>query len=281
MYRQYYSDPLFIRSKIQFFESKSQLKGHTVFISECCLSDQRYNFLKANHNDTSSVSRNFTVVYQIKDTIFWKQITTKTMIEIVNRQLFIRSKIQFFESKSQHLITSVMRAARLFIRSKIQFFESKSQHIRTSRYDWFSCLSDQRYNFLKANHNWFPKWIWLFRVVYQIKDTIFWKQITTVTALWNLPARCLSDQRYNFLKANHNKFMEMLSSGKVVYQIKDTIFWKQITTEPALMLSAPVLFIRSKIQFFESKSQPEAVKAIARKGCLSDQRYNFLKANHN
>ena len=36
--------------------------------------------------------------------------------------------------------------------------------------------------------------------------------------------RCLSDQRYNFLKANHNpKFAEELDK-LVVYQIKDTIF---------------------------------------------------------
>ena len=61
----------------------------------------------------------------------------------------------------------------LFIKSKIQFFESKSQHLTNRMYFVESCLSSQRYNFLKANHN-----IGLFAVaktpvVYQVKDTIF------------------------------------------------------------------------------------------------------------
>jgi len=61
---------LFIRSKIQFFESKSQ-HGicHAVAIPGC-LSDQRYNFLKANHNYPDQSGRAHLVVYQIKDTIF-------------------------------------------------------------------------------------------------------------------------------------------------------------------------------------------------------------------
>ena len=66
---------LFIKSKIQFFESKSQ--PVLVFSSSCisCLSSQRYNFLKANHNYDAKV--NYILL------------------------LFIKSKIQFFESKSQ------------------------------------------------------------------------------------------------------------------------------------------------------------------------------------
>jgi len=118
---------LFIRSKIQFFESKSQRYCRFPSVPVCCLSDQRYNFLKANHNGNGSSSGLYPVVYQIKDTIFWKQITTPESVCRSDRQLFIRSKIQFFESKSQ-LIERI-----------------RSQHP--------CCLSDQRYNFLKANHN--------------------------------------------------------------------------------------------------------------------------------
>ena len=36
--------------------------------------------------------------------------------------------------------------------------------------------------------------------------------------------RCLSSQRYNFLKANHNAFVEASKTALVVYQVKDTIF---------------------------------------------------------
>ena len=69
--------------------------------------------------------------------------------------------------------------------------------------------------------------------------------------------------------------------GSVVYQVKDTIFWKQITTV-CYWVNFPIsLFIKSKIQFFESKSQPTMKVLSAVFCCLSSQRYNFLKANHN
>ena len=221
---------LFIRSKIQFFESKSQPHCRSSCRSLRCLSDQRYNFLKANHNCLSTYTISRKVVYQIKDTIFWKQITTPKFRQWKWTALFIRSKIQFFESKSQQ---------RSFRGLTI-----------------VGCLSDQRYNFLKANHNHQGCSIGSTVVVYQIKDTIFWKQITTwrrkqyeLTMLFirskiqffeskSQPIRvsleflvsCLSDQRYNFLKANHNYSGEGILGKIVVYQIKDTIFWKQITT---------------------------------------------------
>ena len=144
---------LFIRSKIQFFESKSQRLVSGSKLLPGCLSDQRYNFLKANHNPYSRPLLWMTVVYQIKDTIFWKQITTQSMWIRLKFLLFIRSKIQFFESKSQ-LLNEVKKLEKC-------------------------CLSDQRYNFLKANHNKDVEDARTIVVVYQIKDTIFWKQITT------------------------------------------------------------------------------------------------------
>ena len=130
-----------------------------------------------------------------------------------------------------------------------------------------------RYVILKANHNNISIMSKVSCVVYQIKDTIFWKQITT-----NIPTSirltsCLSDQRYNFLKANHNYVFHLLIKFGVVYQIKDTIFWKQITTGSPLIGISTWLFIRSKIQFFESKSQHTRQKLLRMFRCLSDQRY--------
>ena len=93
-------------------------------------------------------------------------------------------------------------------------------------------------------------------VVYQVKDTIFWKQITTLSNKSRNTSRCLSSQRYNFLKANHNIISSFHFLSIVVYQVKDTIFWKQITTEIIGSNCSVQLFIKSKIQFFESKSQP-------------------------
>jgi len=69
-YNQFKAEALFIRSKIQFFESKSQRIEHVEVQEICCLSDQRYNFLKANHNTCTQMMRGMDVVYQIKDTIF-------------------------------------------------------------------------------------------------------------------------------------------------------------------------------------------------------------------
>ena len=169
-----------------------------------CLSSQRYNFLKANHNKVVLLITYKNVVYQVKDTIFWKQITTSPSLGIHFNRLFIKSKIQFFESKSQRVIDE--------------------------RGVMGSCLSSQRYNFLKANHN---------------------------------------------IPVPGNKYYP------VVYQVKDTIFWKQITTLPSTSIPTVALFIKSKIQFFESKSQRLNKLSFCQRCCLSSQRYNFLKANHN
>ena len=144
---------MFIKSKIQFFESKSQRFKTCSNFTRSCLSSQRYNFLKANHNMKVPDVDMVDVVYQVKDTIFWKQITTALI------------------SKNASLL--------LFIKSKIQFFESKSQRDSSGCYNSRGCLSSQRYNFLKANHNSNGELHIFSRVVYQVKDTIFWKQITT------------------------------------------------------------------------------------------------------
>ena len=221
---------MFIKSKIQFSESKSQRLSTRYSSNFCCLSSQRYNFLKANHNAYLPYPLYLLVVYQVKDTIFWKQITTMWGQRNCNNMLFIKSKIQFSESKSQ----------------------LPTRNIRFQ----LGCLSSQRYNFLKANHNLqVHQWQDLL-VVYQVKDTIFWKQITTLTGIINclnklfikskiqfsesksqlfstgIPKSpsCLSSQRYNFLKANHNPMSYFEFLKIVVYQVKDTIFWKQITT---------------------------------------------------
>ena len=237
--------------------------------------------MKANHNKEIPFPEIPFVVYQVKDTIFWKQITTASSISF--------------------------SAASLFIKSKIQFFESKSQPSEPPTEPANSCLSSQRYNFLKANHNSIAVFTSRNLVVYQVKDTIFWKQITTELAEASILDKlfikskiqffesksqqrdtisrntfcCLSSQRYNFLKANHNVYPCVDKLNSVVYQVKDTIFWKQITTPYRNKQNLLGLFIKSKIQFFESKSQQYLCHPKNKNSCLSSQRYNFLKANHN
>ena len=146
-----------------------------------------------------------TVVYQVKDTIFWKQITTFLANFINNPKLFIKSKIQFFESKSQPEAVSLIKP--------------------------FSCLSSQRYNFLKANHNRIHSMPPNGRVVYQVKDTIFWKQITTVHKYFRHIRKLFIKSKIQFFESKSQPERVPLRNFEVVYQVKDTIFWKQITTK--------------------------------------------------
>ena len=169
---------MFIKSKIQFFESKSQLY--------------------------SKVLKSLIVVYQVKDTIFWKQITTYSLMRIRYNVLFIKSKIQFFESKSQ-------------------LFFCKPGHD-------LCCLSSQRYNFLKANHNGKVFFNFAFGLFIKSKIQFFESKSQPWSSLKSGSVCCLSSQRYNFLKANHNANGVSERTDFVVYQVKDTIFWKQITT---------------------------------------------------
>ena len=144
------------------------------------------------------------VVYQVKDTIFWKQITTPSQSLCCFGLLFIKSKIQFFESKSQPCTC----------------------HIQRER----SCLSSQRYNFLKANHN--------------------------VSSYVITRHKLFIKSKIQFFESKSQQWNERTKQIRVVYQVKDTIFWKQITTAVLPKFLYFMLFIKSKIQFFESKSQP-------------------------
>ena len=177
---------------------------HCIQLYICCLSSQRYNFLKANHNASLAIAIFSLVVYQVKDTIFWKQITTR--------------KPPFF---SRHW---------LFIKSKIQFFESKSQRCEQHHSFGIRCLSSQRYNFLKANHN-VGLCVWIALGLFiKSKIQFFESKSQPIPPVTPFVLCCLSSQRYNFLKANHNMVTTGSIPFSVVYQVKDTIFWKQITT---------------------------------------------------
>ena len=143
------------------------------------------------------------------------------------------------------------------------------------------CLSSQRYNFLKANHNRTDKKYPSNTVVYQVKDTIFWKQITTELVANKLTASLFIKSKIQFFESKSQLTSNPTDRIFVVYQVKDTIFWKQITTKNSYSYSFLKLFIKSKIQFFESKSQLCWYRWRKCTRCLSSQRYNFLKANHN
>ena len=118
---------LFRISKIQVFESNSQLLGGSITDMMSCSEYQRYKFLKAIHNGVAIGSPEPWVVQNIKDTSFWKQFTTYASPLRRSEMLFRISKIQVFESNSQ-------RGCFFFVLLN-------------------SCSEYQRYKFLKAIHN--------------------------------------------------------------------------------------------------------------------------------
>ena len=144
---------LFMTAKIQIFESNSQQLSLTQMMLSGCLWPQRYKFLKAIHNGVGVFICIYFVVYDRKDTNFWKQFTTR-----------IRKPLRYWM---------------LFMTAKIQIFESNSQRKTIKDKSGKSCLWPQRYKFLKAIHNETKTEYPNRSVVYDRKDTNFWKQFTT------------------------------------------------------------------------------------------------------
>ena len=236
--------------------------------------------MKANHNELLTRYAQKNVVYQVKDTIFWKQITTKKLnLNLLQRCL---SSQRYNFLKANHNCASLgIKFDKVVYQVKDTIFWKQITTTQVTLRWLLRCLSSQRYNFLKANHNQSSISQRNEPVVYQVKDTIFWKQITT----WPNWVRCLPwlfiKSKIQFFESKSQQNSAVSLTGLVVYQVKDTIFWKQITTKERCNRRVCLLFIKSKIQFFESKSQPYPDNADFINSCLSSQRYNFLKANHN
>ena len=143
-----------------------------------CFRLQRYKLLKAIHNRHRKCEWAKWVVSDYKDTNFWKQFTTRTVVPIFAVRLFQTTKIQTFESNSQQSeipaenLGSCFRLQRykllkaihnikydtitsclLFQTTKIQTFESNSQRLSFASTCSFRCFRLQRYKLLKAIHN--------------------------------------------------------------------------------------------------------------------------------
>ena len=169
-----------------------------------------------------------------------------------------------------------------------------------------SCFRLQRYKLLKAIHNLNQAVCIGWVVVSDYKDTNFWKQFTTIGCGISVIPCCFRLQRYKLLKAIHNCLGWYVLFAVVVSDYKDTNFWKQFTTRSTQWSSRQgcfrlqrykllkaihnnsdlsrficALFQTTKIQTFESNSQPSLIQPISTKGCFRLQRYKLLKAIHN
>ena len=144
-------------------------------------------------------------------------------------------------------------------------------------------------------------------VVSDYKDTNFWKQFTTyvggcdaamklfqttkiqtfesnsqpILNEYAKRSRCFRLQRYKLLKAIHNNKSDYEDEKVVVSDYKDTNFWKQFTTIQSSCKNTKKLFQTTKIQTFESNSQPWRFGITVAPRCFRLQRYKLLKAIHN
>ena len=266
-------------SKIQIFESNSQLNLKYMKIIDCCFRCQRYKFLKAIHNSfpialsgtklfsmskiqifESNSQPNFRcfrlqlVVFDVKDTNFWKQFTTTTTMGIRAGLLFSMSKIQIFESNSQRVARNTLDDYVVFDVKDTNFWKQ----FTTTNFGTLTpirCFRCQRYKFLKAIHNKWKPSHHIKRLFSMSKIQIFESNSQHLFIPYPNNVCCFRCQRYKFLKAIHNIQWGHLPHGTVVFDVKDTNFWKQFTTTCSIFVS----FAR----------------------CFRCQRYKFLKAIHN
>ena len=246
---------MFAVTKIQIFESNSQPLIAFVARVAWCSPSQRYKFLKAIHNrDRADFSGKYDV-RRHKDTNFWKQFTTDEFNNPFGLWMFAVTKIQIFESNSQHDFIPFNAAL------------------------W--CSPSQRYKFLKAIHN-IRFGIFVGGLMFAVtKIQIFESNSQHGCMILNLLNRCSPSQRYKFLKAIHNDRSDAKRDNRDVRRHKDTNFWKQFTTKSYFDVETILMFAVTKIQIFESNSQLRSDAAVSVTRCSPSQRYKFLKAIHN
>ena len=167
--------------------------------------------------------------------------------------------------------------------SKIRTYESNSQLSVDGEFEGTRCSWCQRYELMRAIHNWFCLCRWREIVVPDVKDTNLWEQFTTCGvghAIYNLLFlmskirtyesnsqqsrydtssfhRCSWCQRYELMRAIHNWIWFLSCIEDVVPDVKDTNLWEQFTTKNYVEAKLEELFLMSKIRTYESNSQPE------------------------
>ena len=117
---------LFQTTKIQTFESNSQLGEVRMTVAECCFRLQRYKILKAIHNILPDETRAQRVVSDYKDTNFWKQFTTLCVPYTKISGCFRLQRYKLLKA-IHNAWNGRPKSTSLFQTTKIQTFESNSQ----------------------------------------------------------------------------------------------------------------------------------------------------------
>ncbi len=143
---------LFQTTKIQNFETNSQLFKFFDFTSKYCFRPQRYKILKPIHNTIISIFLPWTTVSDHKDTKFWNQFTTIF--------LFFKLLLHCFRPQRYKILKPIHNTGavgkkwiKLFQTTKIQNFETNSQHNSLTPLQTLYCFRPQRYKILKPIHN--------------------------------------------------------------------------------------------------------------------------------
>mgnify|MGYP007011719153 CR=1 FL=1 len=148
---------LFQITKIQNFETNSQQLAKMLHIDINCFRSQRYKILKPIHNVSMLQTTPLNTVSDHKDTKFWNQFTTTPL--------------------------TLLQIPSLFQITKIQNFETNSQHCSNLSNAWYYCFRSQRYKILKPIHNLSCCFLFLNSTVSDHKDTKFWNQFTTLVPI--------------------------------------------------------------------------------------------------
>ena len=272
----------------------------------CCFRLQRYKLLKAIHNRHWRGSARRNVVSDYKDTNFWKQFTTTPLALQFQLLLFQTTKIQTFESNSQRPRGLLPTHQRCFRLQRYKLLKAIHNRLRQRKHIVVVVSDYKDTNFWKQ---FTTKALPLipFEALFQTtKIQTFESNSQPSSCLPSATICCFRLQRYKLLKAIHNvtlsscvlcvlfqttKIQTFESNsqrnpaenfaGEVVSDYKDTNFWKQFTTKPFSAPFSRLLFQTTKIQTFESNSQPFMVHYLFEKCCFRLQRYKLLKAIHN
>ena len=189
--------------------------------------------------------------------------------------------------------------------TKIQFWKqitTQAAILRRTR----RCITNHKDTILKANHNSAGSSKQKPLAVLPITKIQFWKQITTQLARGANYKRCITNHKDTILKANHNCKLLHLLFRKAVLPITKIQFWKQITTQAAILRRTRRCITNHKDTILKanhnsagsSKQKPLAVLPITKiqfwkqittqlarganyKRCITNHKDTILKANHN
>ena len=203
--------------------------------------------------------KNLRVVSDYKDTNFWKQFTTSGSSTPTRSPLFQTTKIQTFESNSQRPPPTFSRAVRLFQTTKIQTFESNSQQPPKRVWLPLSCFRLQRYKLLKAIHNARAPHHRTSWVVSDYKDTNFWKQFTTRLDPPSRPVKLFQTTKIQTFESNSQRAYKNLPELCSCFRLQRYKLLKAIHNRGDWGSWYLELFQTTKIQTFESNSQPEVI----------------------